>query len=121
MRVYYKIHLDVSINTRTDVIINKKTKGGFYCEKTIRDLWCGGVCPRDRKQMLDGEGKALRRKYYELLEKIGQAVSKEVFADVEELVSHMEQISAYFETYAFTEGFSLGARIVSEALSDDED
>ena len=90
-------------------------------KKTIRDLWCGGISPKDKKQMLDDEGKVLHRKYYELLEKLAQAVSKEIFADVEELVSHMEQISAYFEAYAFTEGFSLGARIVSEALSDDED
>ena len=90
-------------------------------KKTICDLWYGNIYPYEQQRMLSSEAKALNRKYLELREQLEGSVSKDVFAKLQELMDYSSQISSYFEVQAFTQGFSLGARIVSEALSDDED
>ncbi len=90
-------------------------------KKTICDLWYGNIYPYEQQRALSGEARALNRKYLELREQLEGSVSKDIYTKMQELMDCSLQIASYFEVQAFTQGFSLGARIVSEALNDDAD
>ena len=90
-------------------------KRWIIMKDTILKLWNGDICPADDFKVTE-EYKELQQKLAmaeeKLLENAGEEVKKylEQFDDVLIKMGHID------ENYAFYQGFSLGVKLVFEAL-----
>lgn len=87
-------------------------------KNTLKDLWFGNILPCDQTRMADTEHQELRKKYSEYDKQLKGMLSQEANTLEEKKEEIASQLSTYFETEAFINGFRLGVKLMLEVLQE---
>ncbi|MBR1811181.1 MAG: hypothetical protein IJ766_05995 [Clostridia bacterium] len=89
--------------------------------KILEELFYGNVSPNDREFPTNGRLFNLSKLLTRNTDKLQPMLSKEASAVFEALLDTQMEYNALLEQKSFIYGFRLGARIMLEALRDDEE
>ncbi len=87
-----------------------------FMKETIRELYYGNIFPCERCGSNNSEIKSLAKKLGECRERLTNELTDKQKKLLEEYDNLSSELSCLYHEEFFAEGFSLGAKIVKEAI-----